>query len=255
MTAQQYRSPQPKVKSMTENPVPSILSTLRTAQATSPALIWYGPDSERVELSGKVLDNWVAKTSNFLLEELDAEPDTVVELDLPVHWKTLVWALASWQAGCSIALSADSGAAVRVTSKEPGPRTPGELVVAAALPALALSWPDPLPAEAVDYAAEVRSFADTYTGPGFSNFPAAALAGSSAEPAVPFGSLISGTGDTGTGPTARVLLAPGDAGTRRILEAALGIWASGGTVVLTGEGVPATERMLAAEKVTARLAA
>ena len=39
-----------------------------------PRLTWYGPDGERVELSAKVLDNWVAKTANLLVDELDAGP-------------------------------------------------------------------------------------------------------------------------------------------------------------------------------------
>ena len=79
-----------------------------------------------MELSGKVLDNWAAKTSNYLAEELDAEPGTTVELDLPAHWKTLVWALGAWQAGCPLALSADSGAQVRATADNPEPRSRGE---------------------------------------------------------------------------------------------------------------------------------
>lgn len=235
---------------MTANPVPHILNTLRTEQATSPALIWYGPDSERVELSGKVLDNWAAKTSNYLAEELDAEPGTTVELDLPVHWKTLVWALGAWQAGCPIALSAAAGAPVRVTAADPEPRTPGELVAAVALPALAMSWPDALPGGTSDYSAEVRAFADTWSGPAYQNEPAEAVAGTAADPGVAFSTL------TGAEPVqGQTVLAPAEAGTQRVLGTALAVWARGGTLVLTGSGVEATERMLAAEKVTARLGA
>lgn len=239
-------------KHMTQNPVPRILNTLRTEQATSPALIWYGPESERVELSGKVLDNWVAKTSNYLAEELDAEPGTTVELDLPVHWKTLVWALGAWQAGCSIALSADSAAQVRATADKPAPRGPAEIVAAVALPALAMSWPGTLPAETSDYAAEVRSFADTWAGPEYGGEPAVAVAGGPGTAGTPFNALPeAGRGAAG----AQNVLAPAEAGTARILGAALGVWSAGGTLVLTGDGVEATERMLAAEKVTARLGA
>lgn len=235
---------------MTDNPVPHILKTLRTEQATSPALIWYGPDSERVELSGKVLDNWAAKTSNYLAEELDAEPGTLVELDLPVHWKTLVWALGAWQAGCPIALSADSGAPVRATAADPQPRTPGELVAAVALGALAMSWPGKLPAETSDYTAEVRAFADTWTGPEYLSEPEDAVTGSGGEPGVGFSALPGAEQAAG-----QTVLASAEAGTARILGAALEVWARGGTLVLTGSGVEATERMLAAERVTARLGA
>ncbi|WP_312180117.1 TIGR03089 family protein [Arthrobacter sp.] len=237
---------------MIENPVPSILSTLRTEQATSPALIWYGPEAERVELSGKVLDNWVAKTSNFLDEELDAEPGTILHFELPVHWKTLVWALAAWETGCLIDLSAGTGAGVRVTATDPQARERGELVVVVALPALAMAWPEALPAGAVDYAAEVRSFADTYAGPDSSGVRGNALATAPGEAEVPFSALI-GKEAHGTGP--QVLLAPAAAGLAKVLGAALATWAAGGTLVLTGEGVEASERTLAAERVTARLEA
>ncbi|MFZ3454143.1 TIGR03089 family protein [Arthrobacter sp. 7Tela_A1] len=237
---------------MTENPVPSILSTLRTEQATSPALIWYGPDHERIELSGKVLDNWVAKTSNFLVEELDAEPGTTVQLELPVHWKSLVWALSAWQTGCSIALSAVEGAQVRVTSEEPALRSAGEVVVAAALPALAMSWPGKLPAGTVDYAAEVRAYADTYAGEEYRDSPAEAVTGG-AEPGAAFTDLLARHAPDGAGH--QVLLAPAEAGMSDVLAAALGVWASGGTLVLLGEGVQASERLMAAERVTARLGA
>lgn len=239
---------------MTENPVPSILSTLRTEQATSPALIWYGPDHERIELSGKVLDNWVAKTSNFLVEELDAEPGTTVQLELPVHWKTLVWALSAWQTGCSIALSAVDGAQVRVTSEEPASRSAGEVVVAAALPALAMSWPGQLPAGTVDYAAEVRAYADTYAGEEYRDSPAVAVA-AGAEPGTAFTDLLARHAPEGAGSGHQVLLAPAEAGMSGVLAAALGVWASGGTLVLLGEGVQSTERLMAAERVTARLGA
>ena len=55
-------------------PAIDLMTALRSGQSTSPRLTWYGPDSERVEFSGRVLDNWVAKTSNLLQDELDAEP-------------------------------------------------------------------------------------------------------------------------------------------------------------------------------------
>lgn len=81
--------------------VPQLLQALRTLNPTAPRLTWYGPDSERVELSGRVLDNWVAKTANFLVDGLDAEPGTVVAVDVPVHWRSLVWLLATWAVGAT----------------------------------------------------------------------------------------------------------------------------------------------------------
>jgi hypothetical protein len=54
---------------------------------------------ERVELSARVVANWVAKAANLLQDELDVAPGTVVRLDLPPHWRTLYWALAVWAVG------------------------------------------------------------------------------------------------------------------------------------------------------------
>src|SRR6187549_3516723 len=54
---------------------------------------------ERVELSARVLANWVAKAANLLQDDLDLGPGAVVVLDLPPHWRTLYWALAVWSVG------------------------------------------------------------------------------------------------------------------------------------------------------------
>lgn len=97
--------------------VPQLLQSLRTLNPTAPRLTWYGPDSERVELSGRVLENWVAKTANFLVDELDAAPGTVVAVDVPVHWRSLVWLLATWAVG-GTALAGDRAATHSAT--DPG---------------------------------------------------------------------------------------------------------------------------------------
>ena len=61
---------------------------------------------ERVELSARVLANWVAKAANLLQEDLDVTPGSVVRLDLPPHWRTLYWALAVWSVGACVELPA-----------------------------------------------------------------------------------------------------------------------------------------------------
>ena len=57
---------------------------------------------ERTELSGTTTANWVAKTANLLVDELDAEPGTRVEVALPTHWLRTVWILAAWVMGGTI---------------------------------------------------------------------------------------------------------------------------------------------------------
>ena len=158
--------------------VPALLRRLVTTDPGRPRVTWYGPGGERVELSGKVLDNWVAKTANLLVDELDVGPGCRVVLDLPPHWRTLVWLLAVWAAGgCVVVEHPAAPAAARepgepvdvlVTDDPDGAAARSwaghaERVVAVALPALAPSFGPGLPADAVDYAVEVRSFGDVFT--------------------------------------------------------------------------------------------
>src|SRR5690625_3324524 len=76
-----------------------ILDRLASHNPAQPRLTWYGADDERVELSGRVLANWVTKATNLLVDEADVEPGSKVLLDLPVHWRSLVWGLATLVAG------------------------------------------------------------------------------------------------------------------------------------------------------------
>ncbi|MCC3302895.1 TIGR03089 family protein [Arthrobacter sp. zg-Y895] len=245
---------------MTMSAASTLLSGLRTRQATSPALIWYGPAGERIELSGKVLDNWVAKTSNFLVDELDAEPGRLVRLDLPIHWKTLVWALAAWQTGCTVVLGSPAeGGHVDITVTDAADGGAEGIIVAVALGALDLAFPSELPAGVVDYAAEVRSYADTYMEGARPDDGQPALEVGSPTAArelngtVSYGSLGTLLGGASDG-SAEVLLASAP-DLPLVLEAAVGTWASGGAVVLTAAGVEPDERVLASEKVTKRLEA
>ncbi|WP_193314884.1 TIGR03089 family protein [Georgenia thermotolerans] len=147
-----------------------LLATFTRGDTSSPRLTWYGTDGERTELSGRVLANWVTKAANLLVEEADAEPGTTVVLDLPVHWRAAVWALASWTCGARVVLPSaedvledEEGPDVVVTHR-PG-EAPGEdaaeLVLAVALPALAMEWDgEELPSGVVDAAAELMSFGD-----------------------------------------------------------------------------------------------
>src|SRR5690606_15233983 len=112
-----------RVTGPTPPDVPALLRRLLTADAGIPRLTWYGPDGERVELSGRWLDNWVAKTANFLVDELDAGPGSRVVVALPGHWRTVTWLLATWSTGaCAVVAPPDPDA---------GSLPVGDVVVAA----------------------------------------------------------------------------------------------------------------------------
>ncbi len=87
--------------------VAALMSELRTRDPGRPRLTWYGPGGERVELSGKWLDNWVAKTAGLLVDEYDAEPGLRVVMQPPLHWRTVVWSLATWLTGACLAIPAE----------------------------------------------------------------------------------------------------------------------------------------------------
>jgi uncharacterized protein (TIGR03089 family) len=141
---------------------------LRSALATDPArpLITFYDDAtgERVELSAKTFDNWVAKTANLLQDDLAAAPDDRVALLLPAHWQTAIWLFACWSVGLTVCPGGDPAEASLVVS---GPDTltealdcPGDRVALALRP-LGGRFPE-LPAGFLDYAAEVPAQGDRF---------------------------------------------------------------------------------------------
>lgn len=241
------------------------LLRLLTRDPGRPRLTWYGDDGERVELSGAVLENWVNKTTNLLVEEFDAGPGTRVVLDLPVHWRTVVWALAAWRVGTTVVLTpADDDATpgdgttrpdvVVTTRPDRWAGTRAELV-AVALPALARRFDGDLPAGAIDAASAVMTYGDRIgwvpaVEPGLEALSAPS---SSRDHAHLVECAVGG----------RQLLSPtpsgdGDPAAASILLRVLATWASDGSVVLVS---PATatalgsdperfRRLLAQEQVT-----
>ena len=131
-----------------------------------PRLTWYGGEFERIELSSAVVGNWVNKTTNLLVEEFDAEPSVDIAIDLPAHWRQLVWTLAALRTGCTVHLGSqrglDAGVEALITDR---PQDAGEFartgeLVAVALPALARRFDGELPAGAIDAASAVMTYSD-----------------------------------------------------------------------------------------------
>ena len=217
-----------------------------------PRLTWYGPGGERVELSGHVLDNWVAKTANLMVEELDVGPGSTVALDLPVHWRTAVWALAAWRVGAAVDVGrGDAGVDVLVTD-HPGDASRGaDAVVAVELSALARRFAGDLPVGAIDAASAVMTYGDVLGWSPPTDPTAVALL-----PGGPSFADLVARAAAGTQPGARSLLAEDDVATG--LLHLLGAWAGDGSVVLLAPEVarelaadPARlERLIASERVT-----
>ncbi|TDQ51926.1 TIGR03089 family protein [Actinorugispora endophytica] len=121
----------------------------------------------RVELSFATFDNWVSKTANMLVDGLGAEPGERVVLALPVHWQSLVWAIACWSAGLTAVLAgpgdlpegdiAVADAARLEAALDSGARE----AVGTSLHPLGLPLADRPPA-ALDYSVEVRGYGDHF---------------------------------------------------------------------------------------------
>lgn len=138
-----------------------------------PFLTFYDDASgERTELSYATLDNWVAKTANLLVEELELEAGDRVVTALGTHWTGLVVAFACWRAGCCL-VPADrhpemfgypAGAAF---VREGGERLQGHrpLVVVGRGLGGRLAEPTADLGDALPYAEEVLAFGDEFEAP------------------------------------------------------------------------------------------
>ena len=131
-----------------------------------PLITYYDLDSgERTELSAVSFANWVNKTSNLLVDELQVDPGDAVQLTLaethPGHWVTLIWELACWQVGAVVSLDPAAEVKVVVLGPGAGSRSFGSAqVVHCSLHPLGL--PSGAQSPVIDYNLEVRGQADQY---------------------------------------------------------------------------------------------
>jgi uncharacterized protein (TIGR03089 family) len=122
-----------------------------------PLLTYYDLSTgERVELSGTTTANWVAKTSNFLVDDLDAGPGTRIRIGLPSHWLRTVWILSAWSVGAAVV---DSGADIGLSGPELEATEP--VRVAASMRPLGGRFASP-PEGFVDLATEVPGHGDHF---------------------------------------------------------------------------------------------
>ncbi|MFT0846444.1 TIGR03089 family protein [Actinomycetaceae bacterium L2_0104] len=142
------------------------------ARGTQPALTWYGAQG-RMELSGKVSANHLAKIAGYLSDELWLEPGAQLELDLPAHWKQVLWGLGAMLAGLRpVVIGADSAAPQPLSPRyealitnrpeayDPA-ETQAEAIAALDLGPLALRWSGPpLASGFYDASAEVLGSPD-----------------------------------------------------------------------------------------------
>ena len=120
---------------------------------------------ERIELSAKVLANWVSKAGNMLQDDLDGAPATTVGLDLPAHWRAFYWALAAWSVGATVVVGngADTCDVVVTTDHQTAAQVAENagLPVLVSLPMLSAANLD-APRDVVDEARELPNYGDAF---------------------------------------------------------------------------------------------
>lgn len=226
-----------------------VLDSLLKADPAAPRITFYertpgATFGERIELSGKVLANWVAKAANMLIDELDITSGDDVIIDLPAaHWRTAYWALAAWSTGASVEfVDADHEPQPSPTSQvlvtcRPQDGDMDQIVVT--LAALARSSSQPVPDGSFDEALEVSTFSDFFT------------------PMVTPDADEILLRDAGGEYTCAALCVGEDGGRRYLAEPSLvqmmKIWAAGGSIVLIRGDMADAElaRILAQEETSA----
>lgn len=141
------------------------------SRGPQPAIVSYGPDG-RTELSGRVLANWLIKNVNFLRDELMLEPEALMVIDMPPHWKRTVFTLSGWLIGahvhvCGPGAQYEGETPDVLVTDNPGSdlaTTADDVVVLEAV-SLALSYSGELGAMDIDWVQAVRSHSDALTSP------------------------------------------------------------------------------------------
>lgn len=235
-------------------PLPAdVLRQLIASDPGRPRLTWYddepGPtQGERIELSAKVLANWVNKAGNLLQDDAAAGPGTTVGLDLPTHWRAIYWALAAWSVGAEVVLGDEASQAdVLVTTDPERAAAHGGDAVLVALPALARSHPAAANAAgAIDEARELSTHGDQFSPMADPESGDVGLSANGHDTA--YADLVVTRADWGDRPRVAT-----DAPLATALRQCLSAWAADGSVVLLrGAGADVAAR-LAAEGVTADL--
>lgn len=169
-----------KVENMTIDSIPTFTAFISSlARRQSPALLWYSAQGERIELSGRVLDNWVSKSANFLVDECELGAAQQYTLTQQVHWRSLVLLLAGLRVGARLTFeSGGEGSQVHAAfSPTEIEQSAAEYPVLVDRGPLSMRFMGQAPAGTTDYCAEVRSHSDAYSGFSLSHESDAAFKG------------------------------------------------------------------------------
>jgi uncharacterized protein (TIGR03089 family) len=220
-----------------ETPTKLLAAALRDEPGRPLYTFYDDATGERIELSVKTFENWVAKTANLLQDGLGVDAGERIAIMLPSHWQGAVWMVAAWSAGLIVDLDATADAAVIVTGPdtiEAACAVGAHEVVALSLRPLGGAFTEPLPDGVVDYGAEVLTFGDVFSPLG-STDPEQPLLGRG-DDLLDGMQLVSSALERATalglGEGARVLTGANPVGPKGYLDALLAPLARNGSIVL-----------------------
>lgn len=246
---------------MTASTLPDLLQQLLADDPARPLITFYDDATgERVELSVKSFENWVAKTANLLQDELSVEPGESIALWLPAHWQSAVWVFAAASCGVTVALGVEPSGTVDVAvcgpdDLERAQRSGAHEVVALSLRPMGQGFADDLPTGVVDYAATVLAQGDVFhpVQPVDPRPPFAVSAAGSLAQAELLDRARERAASHGVGAGGRLLTDANPAEVDGLAGGVLAALAVGGSLVLTRNPDPAAvDGRAAQEQVTAQ---
>ena len=153
---------------ITPRTFPSLLAQRLGADPGQPLITAYDDATgERTELSVTTYVNWVSKTANLFVEELDLDAGDTVLIDLPPHWLVPVFLGAAWSAGLAVTTTPQEPHDLVVCGADTlAQHVDDAQVLACSLLPFAVRFADPLPAGVLDYGLLWPGQSDVFFGHG-----------------------------------------------------------------------------------------
>ncbi|HEY9484105.1 MAG TPA: TIGR03089 family protein [Micromonosporaceae bacterium] len=140
-----------------------LFQTLVAPDPTRPLLTFYDDATgERTELSGATLGNWVAKTANTLVDDLDLEPGQWAAVGLPPHWQTAAVLLGCWTVGLAVTTAPDPAEVAFLTLAAACAEWPAVERYVLGLHPFGLPLPS-VPTGCLDFTSEIRTHGDHFS--------------------------------------------------------------------------------------------
>jgi uncharacterized protein (TIGR03089 family) len=142
--------------------VGGLFRALVAPDPTRPLLTFYDDATgERTELSGATLGNWVAKTANTLVDDLDLQPGQWAAVGLPPHWQTAAVLLGCWTVGLAVTTAPDPAEVAFLTVAAACTEWPAVERYVVGLHPFGLPLPS-VPEGCLDFTSEIRTHGDHF---------------------------------------------------------------------------------------------